>query len=230
MGFHDDVPGGFQGEIAVAAPIERVWAALNAPEVVARCLREVAGADAGAGLKAEAGDRLAGTLVAHIGPVEAPLDVVVEWTERQPSRRCRLLAQGDAGLLGSARAAVEVTLADGPAGGTALSWRVRPERSGALAQLDAGLVEGLARGLAERVFLALGAEAETPIPPPEAEPKEALLEAPPVPHTPDAADIRAAVVAAAAEAAVSPARGLPPLVWIGGLVLLVIASLALLLG
>lgn len=213
-----------QGEIRIQAPRDRVWAALNDPEVLARCI------DGVESLSADGENRFVGVLNAKVGPVKAKFTGHVELTELDPPNRYVLAGEGKGGVAGFARGSAEVTLADAAPGGTMLSYVARSQVGGKLAQLGTRLIEGTARGYAESFFSAFKAEVEGPMPQPVAEPEEALVEAPVLAAQPDAAEIRAAGVAAAAEAATSPARGLPPLVWIGGLVLLVVAVTAMLLS
>ncbi len=213
-----------QGEIAINAPRDRVWAALNDPAVLARCI------DGVESLVAEGDNRFVGTLNAKVGPVKAKFSGHVELTELDPPNRYVLVGEGKGGVAGFAKGSAEVTLADAAGGGTTLSYVARSQVGGKLAQLGTRLIEGTARGYAESFFAALKSEVEGPVPQPVAEPEEALVEAPVVAAVRDAAEIRAAGVAAATDAVTSPTRGLPPVVWISGLVLLVIAVTAMLLN
>lgn len=206
-----------QGEIAINAPRERVWAALNDPAVLARCI------DGVESLEADGENRFTGTLNAKVGPVKAKFSGHVELTELDPPNRYVLVGEGKGGVAGFAKGSAEVVLADADGGGTVLGYVARSQVGGKLAQLGTRLIEGTARGYAESFFAAFKAEVEGPA-------DVAAADAPVVVTVPDAADVRAAAVAAASEAVTSPARGLPPLIWIGGLVLLVIAVVAMLLG
>lgn len=198
-----------QGEIHIRAARERVWSALNDPAVLARCIEGVES------LQADGENRFAGTLNAKVGPVKAKFSGHVALTELDPPSRYVLVGEGKGGAAGFAKGSAEVTLADAEGGGTTLSYIARSQVGGKLAQLGARLIEGTAKAYAESFFTAFKAELEGP--------------EPAVEPAPDAADIRAAGVAAAAEAATSPTRGLSPIVWIGGLVLLVVAVVAMLL-
>ena len=206
-----------KGEIGIQAPRERVWAALNDPAVLARCIEGVET------LSAEGENRFAGTLNARVGPVKARFTGHVELTELDPPNRYVLVGEGKGGVAGFAKGSAEVTLADAEAGCTTLSYVARSQVGGRLAQLGTRLIEGTARAYAENFFTAFKAEVEAPAPQPET-----MLETAPEPA--DASEIRHAGVAAATDVVMSPSRGLPPFVWIGGLVLVVIATVALLLG
>lgn len=197
------------GVIQIKAPRAEVWAALNDPAVLARCI------DGVERLEADGENHFVGTLNARVGPVKAKFSGHVALTELEPPRRYVLVGEGKGGAAGFAKGSAEVTLADAD-GGTALSYVARAQVGGKLAQLGARLIEGTAKAYAENFFTAFRAEVEG-----------AGAEAP---SLAEAADIRAAGVAAAVDAVAAPARGLPPIIWVSGLVLLVLAAVAMLLA
>lgn len=201
------------GTCDIAAPRQIVWDALNDPDVLARCI------DGVERLEADGPNWFAGVLNAKVGPVKAKFSGTVELTELEPPRRYVLVGEGKGGVAGFAKGSAEVVLDELPDGGTRLSYVARSQVGGKLAQLGTRLVEGAAKGYAENFFAAFKAAVEQPAGAAPAEPAEPA----------DAEAIRAAAVAAAAEVATSPTRGLPGWAWIGGLVLLVVAVLALML-
>jgi carbon monoxide dehydrogenase subunit G len=208
-----------QGETVINAARERVWAALNDPDVLAHCIEGVESLE-------RAGDnRFEGVLNAKVGPVKARFSGGVELTEIDAPNRYVLVGEGKGGVAGFAKGSAEVVLSDTGDGATLLRYDARSQVGGKLAQLGTRLVEGAARGYAEAFFAAFKAqvEGETSVPA-QAAPDAAVPEA-----APGADDIRAAAVSAATDAVTSPARGLPGWVWIGGLVLLAAATLAALL-
>jgi hypothetical protein len=222
------------GTTVINAPRAAVWAALNDPDILARSIEGVEK------LERVADTRFEGVLNARVGPVKARFTGGIELTEIDAPNRYVIVGEGKGGVAGFAKGSAEVMLADAPEGGTLLSYDARSQVGGKLAQLGTRLVEGAARGYAEAFFAAFKAEVEGA----EAEgaevegaevaegvapaPAETLSPPTDVP-TPSAADIRADAVAAATAAATGSGRGLPAWVWIGGLVLLSGATLALLL-
>lgn len=196
------------GSHDINAKREAVWAALNDPDVLARCIEGVES------LTREDDNRFTGAMAARVGPVKARFTGTIELTEIDPPNRYVLVGEGKGGVAGFAKGRAEVMLSDRPEGGTRLDYRVESQVGGKLAQLGARLVEGAARGYADSFFTAFKAEVEGP----EATPT--------APDAAEAADIRAAATAAAVETVTSPARGLPAWAWIGGLILLVVAVLA----
>lgn len=189
------------GEALIAAPRERVWAALNDPQVLARCI------DGVQSLEADGENRFTGALDAKVGPVRARFTGAVSLTEIDAPHRYVLVGEGKGGVAGFARGSAEVRLSDAEAGGTRLSWSASSQVGGKLAQLGARLVEGAAKGYAESFFRNFKAIVEAPAVEAAApEPVPMAAEAPAPPEAP-------------------PVRGLPPLVWAA----LLVAAVALLL-
>ncbi len=211
-----------EGQTVISATREFVWAALNDPHVLARCIEGVET------LERTGDNRFEGALSAKVGPVKARFTGGIELTEVDPPNRYVIVGEGKGGVAGFAKGSAEVVLQDAPEGGTLLRYDARSQVGGKLAQLGTRLVEGAARGYAEAFFTAFKAEVEgskaaagpNPFPPPEAaEPAQ-------TPPPPSEAEVRFAAIAAAASAATDSRRGLPGWVWIGGLVLLSGAALA----
>ena len=211
------------GRTVINADRAAVWAALNDPEVLARAI------DGVEKLERVGDTRFEGVLNAKVGPVKARFTGGIELTEIDAPNRYVIVGEGKGGVAGFAKGSAEVVLEDAPEGGTLLSYDARSQVGGKLAQLGTRLVEGAARGYAESFFAAFKAEVEGG---PADAPGQALDEDAAKPDTAPAASeaaIRADAVAAAAAAATDAGRGLPGWVWIGGLVLLAGATLALLL-
>lgn len=202
-----------QGESLIAAPRSEVWAALNDPAVLARCIEGVESLE-----RVEA-NRFEGILNARVGPVKAKFAGGVELTEIDAPNRYVLVGEGKGGVAGFAKGSAEVVLEDAPGGGTLLRYDARSQVGGKLAQLGSRLVEGAARGYAEAFFTALRAEVENRAPETVSMPE---------PAAEDQDAIRAAATRAAVSAVTDPRRGLPGWVWIGGLVLLTLAVLLML--
>lgn len=213
-----------QGETVINAARDRVWAALNDPDVLARCIEGVETLD-------RAGDnRFEGVLNAKVGPVKARFSGGVELTEIDAPNRYVLVGEGKGGVAGFAKGSAEVVLSDTGDGATLLRYDARSQVGGKLAQLGTRLVEGAARGYAEAFFAAFKAEVEGEAAgPAQGAPSDAVPGAVAPEAAPGADEIMAAAVSAASNAATNSARGLPGWVWIGGLVLLAAATLAALL-
>ncbi|MBU6165794.1 MAG: carbon monoxide dehydrogenase subunit G [Alphaproteobacteria bacterium] len=182
------------GSVAIAAPRERLWAALNDPDVLARCI------DGVEQLVRTDGDvpSFDGTLNARVGPVRAKFAGQVRLEDIVAPERYRLVGEGKGGVAGFAKGAADVRLTSLDAGNTRLDYVVDAQVGGKLAQLGARLIEGTAKAYAEHFFAALKTHvegADEAAPPPEP----------------------------AAPAATTP--GMSPLLWGGGLMLLVLLFL-----
>jgi len=189
------------GSVTINAPRDAVWAALNDPDVLARCIEGVESLTR-TGEGAE--ERFEGRMAAKVGPVRATFAGTVRLEDIVPATSYRLVGEGKGGVAGFAKGSADVALSDAEAGATRLDYQVKAQVGGKLAQLGARLIEGTAKHYAEGFFAKLQAELEAL---PAAPADEAAPAPAPVPELP-------------------PAGGLSPLVWGGGLIALVLAFLA----
>lgn len=216
-----------QGETLIAAPRQRVWAALNDPEVLARCI------DGVESLEKVGDSRFEGKLNAKVGPVRASFTGGVDLQNLDPPNGYTIAGEGKGGVAGFAKGSADVklvdeTLPDGSTG-TRLTYLARSTVGGKLAQLGARLIEGTARGYAESFFAKLKAEVEGPAAPSEATPANLGI----------GSDTGDAVAAAAGEIDSSPiapsviaddGKGVPPIVWGGLLTLMLVLFIWLMLA
>jgi len=209
-----------KGESLIAAPRDVVWAALNDPAVLARCIDGVESLTAAA--DATGATRLDGKMNARVGPVRATFAGGVTLTEVDAPNRYVLVGEGKGGVAGFAKGTAEVTLVDADvdgSAGTRLDYTVSSSVGGKLAQLGARLIEGTARGYAETFFTRFKAEVETP----------AGVDAPAVeiPVTSPQIEATAAIPGSEVLALHDAKRrtGLSPLVWGAALILIVIVVL-----
>ena len=188
------------GEFRIAAPREAVWAALNDPEILRQC---IAGCEE---IEKSSDTEFAAKVTAKVGPVKARFGGKVTLTDIDPPNGYTITGEGSGGAAGFAKGGAKVALAaDGAA--TVLTYSVQANVGGKLAQIGSRLIDATARKMAEDFFgkfseLVGGA-------PPAAEPAEPAAPAEPP-----------------AEPATTPesterAGGLSPLIWVGGLVVIV---------
>lgn len=142
------------GETLIAAPRERVWAALNDPEVLAACI------DGVERLERAGENRFEGTMNAKVGPVRAKFTGAVELSEIDAPNAYVISGEGKGGVAGFAKGKASVRLEDAP-GGTRLAWQASSTVGGKLAQLGARLIEGTANAYAESFFSAFKARVES---------------------------------------------------------------------
>jgi carbon monoxide dehydrogenase subunit G len=188
-----------QGEVTIAAPRDQVWAALNDPDVLARCIE-------GCESLTRDGDGFAGKMAAKVGPVRANFAGSVKLEDVVAGERYRLVGEGKGGVAGFAKGSADVALADAGPGQTLLTYNVSSQVGGKLAQLGARLIEGAARQYADGFFTRLAAELAPA-------PAETAVETP------------AAPTAAQPAAPAASGGGISPLAWALGLVALVAAFL-----
>lgn len=137
------------GEQRIAAPRERVWAALNDPEVLRQC---IPGCQS---LEKEADDKLKATVEIKIGPIGAKFNGAVTLSDLNPPESYTIAGQGSGGTVGSAKGGAKVRLAaDGNE--TILSYEVDAEVGGRLAQLGGPIIDATAKQLAGKFFNKFG--------------------------------------------------------------------------
>lgn len=234
-----------KGETVIAAPRDRVWTALNDPEVLRRCIDGVEALD-------RVGDnRFEGKLNAKVGPVRATFTGGVTLENLDPPNGYTLTGEGKGGVAGFAKGSADVNLVDEvlPDGttGTRLAYVARSTVGGKLAQLGARLIEGTAKGYAETFFARLKSEVEGPADAP-AVTAEPMIETEATPPNlgigSDTGDAVAAASAAEIGTTMAPTgptppvetedaddkAGVPPLIWGGALAVLTILFIWFLLA
>ena len=133
------------GEQRIAASRQRVWEALNDPEVLRQC---IPGCQS---LTKEADDRLAAVAEVKIGPIGARFKGLITLSDLDPPNGYRISGQGSGGVAGSAKGGATVRLRD-EAGATILSYDVEAEVGGRMAQLGGPLIDATAKQLAQKFF------------------------------------------------------------------------------
>ena len=133
------------GEYRIAAPRERVWAALNDPEVLKAC---IPGCEE---LNKTSDTQFQAVATQKIGPVKARFKGIVNLTDLDPPNGYRISGQGDGGVAGFAKGGATVTLTEKD-GGTLLTYNVEAQIGGKLAQLGQRLINGAAKKVADEFF------------------------------------------------------------------------------
>ncbi|WP_375775897.1 carbon monoxide dehydrogenase subunit G [Bradyrhizobium sp. ma5] len=134
----------------IAASEEQVWAALNDPEILKRC---IPGCQS---LEMTSPTEMTATVVLQIGPVKATFGGKVILSDIDPPNGYRISGEGSGGIAGFAKGGATVRLAaDGP-DATILTYEVDAQIGGKLAQLGGRLIDSTARKLASQFFAAFG--------------------------------------------------------------------------
>ncbi len=137
------------GERRIAATPQRVWEALNDPEVLRAC---IPGCQS---LEKEADDRFNAVAEVKIGPIGARFKGAVALSDLDPPNGYTISGQGSGGVAGNAKGTAKVRLsADGA--GTLLAYQVDAQVGGRMAQLGGPLIDATAKNLAEKFFTKFG--------------------------------------------------------------------------
>lgn len=206
------------GEYTIPAPREKVWDALNDPEVLAAC---IPGCQE---LNKDSDTELSATVKSKVGPVSATFKGKVTLSEIDPPNGYKISGEGTGGVAGFAKGGAEVKLADAD-GGTTLTYVATAQVGGKLAQIGSRLIDSTAKKMANEFFGKFAEEVGGDAPAAEAAadpaPAAAAAEETPAPSTPE--EPAAAVENTAAESG----GGISPAVWVGGLIVAVIVVLVL---
>jgi len=134
-----------KGAYKIAAARTKVWAALNDPAVLRKCLP---GCEK---LEKESDTAFSATVKTKIGPVSARFAGAVTLEDLDPPNGYRIVGEGKGGVAGFAKGHAKVTLTeDGSA--TVLAYDADAKVGGKLAQIGSRLVAGTIRKLTDEFF------------------------------------------------------------------------------
>ena len=139
-----------EGEERIAAPLDKVWFALNDPEVLRAC---IPGCQS---LEMKSPTELAATVKIKIGPVSATFNGEVTFSNISAPESYTISGEGKGGIAGFAKGGADVTLKE-DSGDTILSYVVNAQVGGKLAQLGARLIDSTSKKLAQQFFAAFNA-------------------------------------------------------------------------
>ncbi|MBX5453439.1 MAG: carbon monoxide dehydrogenase subunit G [Acidobacteriia bacterium] len=187
-------------ERRIPAPREKVWAALNDPDILKAA---IPGCES---LEKVTDHELKAAAAVKIGPISARFTGKVQLSDLDPPNSYTISGEGQGGVAGFAKGTARVELLpDGPDGNeTLLRYSVNAQVGGKIAQLGARLIDAAAKSMADQFFSRFAAELTPPVP-------AAAEEAP----------------ARAPERVRIEPLGLPMVAWIGVLIFLVILLLML---
>lgn len=164
------------GERILPLPRERVWAALNDPEILKA---SVPGCES---FERIDDNQFQMVMAATVGPVKARFKGKMMLTDLQPPQSYSMTFEGSGGAAGFGKGGAHVDLLADSGGGTRLVYRSHAQVGGRLAQVGARLIDGVARKMAEDFF---GRFTEAVVGPQEQSADAAAAEAStqPQPHT-----------------------------------------------
>ena len=161
---------------SVPASKDKVWAALNDPDILRRC---IPGCQT---LEMISPTEMTATVVVKLGPVKATFAGKVSLSDLDPPNGYRISGEGSGGVAGFAKGGASVKLESPSEDVTNLAYQVDAQIGGKLAQLGGRLIDSTAKKLAGEFFqnfaVALSppeAPAETPAPDDASEPKKGWL-------------------------------------------------------
>ena len=134
----------------IPASREKVWAALNDPEILKQC---IPGCQE---LEMTAPNEMTATVVFRVGPVKATFGGKVMLSELDPPNGYRIAGEGSGGVAGFAKGGATVKLVEEGPDVTILNYEVDAQIGGKLAQLGSRLIDSTAKKLAGQFFESFG--------------------------------------------------------------------------
>ncbi len=133
------------GEFRIPAPKDRVWAALNDPEILQQ---SVPGCQS---ITKLSDTEMEGAVTASVGPVKATFKGSVVLSDINPPNSYTLTGQGKGGPAGFAKGVAKVALSE-EGGLTVLRYTAEATVGGKLAQIGQRLIDGTAKKMSEEFF------------------------------------------------------------------------------
>lgn len=129
----------------IAASRQKIWAALNDPEILKQC---IPGCET---LEMQSPTDMTARVKLAVGPVKATFNGKVKLTDLDPPNGYRITGEGSGGVAGYAKGGASVRLAD-EGRGTLMTYDVKADVGGKLAQLGGRLIDSTSKKLADEFF------------------------------------------------------------------------------
>lgn len=136
-------------EQRVAAPRQKVWEALNDPEILRA---SIPGCQS---LERTAADRFEAVVEVKVGPIGARFKGAVTLTNLDPPNRYTLVLEGNGGIAGTMKGSADVRLLEQD-GATVVAYEVDAQVGGRMAQLGGPVIDATAKQLAGKFFSRFG--------------------------------------------------------------------------
>lgn len=133
------------GQYRIQAPRDVVWAALNDPEVLKRCIPGCKE------LEQKSPTEMAAKVALKVGPISATFAGNVTLEDLDPPNGYTIIGQGQGGAAGFAKGRAQVALTEVD-GETDLAYTAKAEVGGKLATLGGRLIQATSKKLADEFF------------------------------------------------------------------------------
>src|SRR6187402_626283 len=141
-----------EGEERIAASVQKVWEALNDPDMLKAC---IPGCET---LEKKSDTELAAIVVLKIGPIKARFAGEVTLKNLNPPHSYTIEGEGKGGIAGFAKGGADVNLtAEGP-DVTLLKYAAKADVGGKIAQLGSRLITSTSKKLAGEFFSTFNAK------------------------------------------------------------------------
>ena len=137
------------GSQRIEASREKVWEALNNPAVLKEC---IPGCES---IEMTSPTEMTAKAVLKIGPVKATFAGKVTLSDLDPPNGYKITGEGQGGVAGFAKGSASVRL-EGDGEATILSYDVKADVGGKIAQLGSRLIESTSKKLAGQFFSSFG--------------------------------------------------------------------------
>ncbi|MCB1452556.1 MAG: carbon monoxide dehydrogenase subunit G [Rhizobiaceae bacterium] len=134
------------GEERIAAPIGKVWEALNDPDVLKAC---IPGCQS---LEKKSDTEFSAVVSVKLGPIKAKFNGEVELQNLNPPHSYTIAGEGKGGIAGFAKGGADVSLAEDGPDATILTYNAKADVGGKIAQLGSRLIQSSSKKLAGEFF------------------------------------------------------------------------------
>ena len=141
-----------EGEERIAASVQKVWEALNDPDMLKAC---IPGCET---LEKKSDTELAAIVVLKIGPIKARFAGEVTLKNLNPPHSYTIEGEGKGGIAGFAKGGADVNLTEEGPDVTLLKYAAKADVGGKIAQLGSRLITSTSKKLAGEFFSTFNAK------------------------------------------------------------------------
>jgi carbon monoxide dehydrogenase subunit G len=135
-----------EGEERIEAPLNKVWDALNDPEILKS---SIPGCES---LEKKSDTELEAVVTLKVGPIKAKFKGEVRLENLNPPHSYTIIGEGKGGVAGFAKGGADVTLSEDGPEATILAYQAKADVGGKIAQLGSRLIASTSKKLAGQFF------------------------------------------------------------------------------